>query len=341
MKKLLLGWGLALLCFSGMAQKPYLAKTFRGGQYQGLSITSSGGKITVTGTPSSEVQVDVYITGSNTKTPLSIDEINRRLDNYTLEVRQQGNQIVCSAKRNASADMNWKEQLIFAFDVRTPFQINTQLKTSGGAIQLKDTEGNAEIQSSGGSLTVQNVKGQIKGNTSGGAIYAEGLRESIDLSTSGGSIQAKNMAGMVKLRTSGGSISIEDVKGDIQGITSGGSIRVQQAKGKLNVQTSGGAIALDEIRGQVSAQTSGGGVTANLREISGPVTLHTSAGQVTATLPKQTGLDLEARGMRVQASFDGTFKGKQDTKSLSGQVNGGGFPVKITTSAGNVKIMMN
>lgn len=317
------------------AQKPYLSKTFRGGDYQSLDIASAGGKITVTGTPNKEVQVDVFVTGSNTSTALSLDEINRRIQNYTLEVRQQGTQITCIAKKNTS-DLNWKDQLSFAFAVKTPFRMASKVKTSGGAITIQDTEGNTDIQSSGGSLTVRGVKGQIKGNTSGGAIIAEGLRESIDLSTSGGSIQAKNLVGVVKLKTSGGSISIEDVQGDIQGITSGGSIRVQQAKGILLVQTSGGAIALEEIRGQVSAQTSGGSISANILEISGPVTLHTSAGKVSATLPKRPGLDLTIRGMRVQASLDGDFVGKKDAKRLEGKLRGGGYPVKISTSAGSV-----
>ena len=338
MKKLLLGLFFGIVSLFVSAQKPYVSKTFRGGQYNGLEITSSGGKITVTGTSNQEVSVDVFVSGTNSSQPLSLSEISRRMENYTLDIRQQGAQIVCVAKRTSNQE-NWKEGLNFVFEVKTPYQMNTRLKTSGGAIFVQDLEGKTDIQSSGGSLTLRGIKGQTRGNTSGGAIYAEGLRDQIDLSTSGGSIQAMHISGQTKLQTSGGSINLTDIQGDLMAVTSGGSIRAKETNGQIDLKTSGGAIVLDDIRGAVKAQTSAGSITADLVQIKGPVFLATSAGGVTVTLPKQTGLDLEVSGMRIQANLQGDFEGKKANNHLIGKVRGGGQPVKISTAAGSVRLL--
>lgn len=280
----------------------------------------------------------MFVTGNNTKQPLSLTEISRRMENYTLDIRQQGSQIVCLAKRNGNGAIGG-ENLNFVFEVKTPFQINTQLKTSGGAIVVQDLEGKMDIQSSGGSLNLRGIKGQMRGSTSGGAIYAEGLRDQIELTTSGGSIQAKSIMGQAKLQTSGGSISLHDIQGELVGITSGGSIRARETDGQLELKTAGGAIVLDDIRGSVKAQTSAGSITADLVQIKGPIQLATSAGGVTVTLPKQTGLDLEVSGMRIHADFQGSFEGKKGNNHLIGKVRGGGQPVKISTSAGSIRLL--
>ena len=284
MKKLLLGLFFGIVSLFALAQKPYVSKTFRGGQYNSLEITSAGGKITVKGTSNPEITVDVFVSGNNYTQPLSTSEINRRMENYTLEIRQLGSEIICAAKRVKDLQ-NWKEGLNFVFEVKTPYRVNTRLKTSAGAIFVQDLEGKTDIQSSGGSLTLRGIKGQTRGITSGGAIYAEGLRDQIDL------------------------------------------------------KTSGGAIILDDIQGAVKAQTSAGSITADLVKINGPVHLATSAGGVTVTLPKQTGMDLDVSGMKIQANLEGDFEGKKANNHLIGKVRGGGQPVKISTAAGSVRLL--
>lgn len=338
MKKLLLGLFFGIVSLFAVAQKPYVSKTFRGGQYNSLEITSAGGKITVKGTSNPEITVDVFVSGNNYTQPLSTSEINRRMENYTLEIRQLGSEIICAAKRVKDLQ-NWKEGLNFVFEVKTPYRVNTRLKTSAGAIFVQDLEGKTDIQSSGGSLTLRGIKGQTRGITSGGAIYAEGLRDQIDLSTSGGSIQATHISGQTKLQTSGGSINLSDIQGDLVAITAGGSIRAKETNGQIDLKTSGGAIILDDIQGAVKAQTSAGSITADLVKINGPVHLATSAGGVTVTLPKQTGMDLDVSGMKIQANLEGDFEGKKANNHLIGKVRGGGQPVKISTAAGSVRLL--
>jgi Putative adhesin len=300
----------ALFCFSLVSfntkndddKKPYLTKNF-GNNVKALHVRTSGGSITVAG-EAGEARVEVYISANNWNgSSLDKEEIESRLkEYYELNIKQDGDKLICEAKRKNDDWNNWKKGLSISFKIWVPEKTTTNLATSGGSINLKKLLGSQTFSTSGGSLNIKELGGDIKGKTSGGSISVSNSYDNIDLSTSGGSIQA------------------------------------QDCKGTLKLSTSGGSIRLKNLTGTLLAHTSGGSINADMTSLGESVDLHTSGGSIHATMPLTGGISLDIRGSRVQVGALNNFSGKVEKTYVRGTINGGGKSVKMSTSGGSVYV---
>jgi hypothetical protein len=300
----------ALLLFSFMTfakgtedAKPYFSKTFTASAIKALQVRTSGGSIAVVG-QAGEAKVEMYVKANNWNgSSIDKEEIEERLKKYEIAVKQDGETIVCSAKRKDESSWDWGSNgLSISFKIWVPEQVTTDLKTSGGSINLKNLSGNQNFSTSGGSLQLANLKGRVKGRTSGGSISLVGGRDEIDLATSGGSIKAED------------------------------------CKGNLRLSTSGGSIRLKNLTGSIKASTSGGSIEADIESFGELVDLSTSGGSIRANLPLNKAISLELKGNRVHAGTLSNFSGKMEKDYIKGTLNGGGALVKMTTSGGSVYV---
>jgi DUF4097 and DUF4098 domain-containing protein YvlB len=258
------------------------------------------------------------------------------LEEYTISIRQEGGTLVATAKpKNGGNWWNNRKSVSISFKFFTPRKLNTDLHTSGGSIRMAHLTGRQRFETSGGSLNLADLAGDINGRTSGGSIKIDGCKDQIDVETSGGSIEASNSSGSMKLETSGGSLRFSNLNGTINAHTSGGSINGERIDGELKTSTSGGSIRIRDMAGSIEGSTSGGSVEVNLTRVDRYVTLETSAGSVRVQMPMNKGLDLDLDGDRVSAPLT-NFNGRAEKDRIVGKLNGGGIPVKLTASAGNV-----
>ncbi len=328
-----------LISFAGLAQKdekPYMVKTFTANAIKNLKMNTSGGSLSVTGTTDAEARIEVYIRGNNGNDELSKEDLEERLQNYELSVSQDGNIIVAFAKNKTN---NWgKKSLSIGFKAFVPENITTDLNTSGGSISVKGITGNAVGRTSGGSISVVKCKNKIALKTSGGSISADNCSGEIDLSTSGGSISAADLDGTIDLRTSGGSISLDNLKGNTKAITSGGSIKATELRGESVVKTSGGSIALREIYGTLDAATSAGSMDVEIMELGKSLNLSVSSGGMTVKMPLNKGMNLDCSAQKVNIEGLKNFDGEIDKAYVKGKLNGGGIPVNMKVSSGNLTV---
>ncbi len=188
-------------------------------------------------------------------------------------------------------------------EVMAPESFNTDLKTSGGDIKVKDMRGSFAMVTSGGNIGLENSSGSVNGKTSGGNIKLMKFNGSAALKTSGGNIVVKDVEGSVDVGTSGGDIDIDSQKGTIVAKTSGGNIKL-----KYNGENQG-----------IECGTSGGDIVAYVPEtFKADVILKTSAGEVECELP--------ASNVKTTHS------------SFTGTVNGGGMPLTLKTSGGSISL---
>lgn len=166
------------------------------------------------------------------------------------------------------------------------------------------------VQTAGGDLAVRDLNASVQ-NVAG----------TIDLHTSGGSIDAQRLNGSAKLSTSGGGIDVADSTGD------------------LDLRTSGGSIRLRNDDGRIDAHTSGGNIRAELRANRG-ISLSTSGGNITVILPQDTraSVDAETSGGRVSSDFPLSTTQITDSEHLRGAIGGGGPPIDLHTSGGDVRL---
>ena len=280
---------------------PYLTKTFTLNGRGDLSVETSGGSIEVTGHDGNEVEVNVYVKANGGWSLFGDDDddLEEALQDYEIDIRQRGNQVLATAKRKSKG---WNDNgLSISFEVAVPHDISCNLNTSGGSISVANVEGTH------------------------------------DINTSGGSISFDNMVGTTKAHTSGGGINIHQYQGKMEASTSGGSVEVTQSEGDIAVSTSGGGITLEDVSGSVEASTSGGSIKADIHQLGESLSLSTSGGSIKATLPEGKGIDLDLSGNRVNTELV-NFTGKSEKDNIKGSINGGGIPVNMHTSGGSVTV---
>lgn len=304
---------LLFLALGAMAALPLSAKVVRtaektfavqpGGL---LRVTTQGGDVIVKTADVAEVRITARQT-IRADTEREADEL---LEKLTLTMEQSGNDVTAEAKYERSRPSGWFRSwppVQVDFLVTVPTRYSTDIRTSGGDVEV-------------GSLT-----GRVKAHTSGGDIRLERVDGDVDAHTSGGDITLREGTARAKVHTSGGDIVIERAGGPVEAGTSGGDIIIRSA---VNI---------------ISAHTSGGDVRATL---TGPLTadcsLGTSGGDVTVEFPKSSafrldastsGGDVDAAGLTITIE-----KGAIGKSRLVGSVNGGGPLLKLRTSGGDINV---
>lgn len=281
----------------------YSTDIFSTGDSPSIEIETSGGSILAEGHSEDEVRVYMIVRrGNRTLSPSDYD-----LDDYEIDISQDGNTITARADRKNSGIGGW-------------FSSNNNVSIS------------FVVHAPTGSY--------VDGNTSGGSVTARNFNNNVNLRTSGGSLTAESIRGRADLRTSGGSINLQDVQGRVNGRTSGGSIRVDGLTGPADLRTSGGSIRLENVSGGITARTSGGSIRAQLTEFNDDLDLRTSGGSITVDMPNIDNFEMDLSGNRVNVELR-NFTGSSERDRVEGVIGNGGSMLAARTSGGNVTVNYN
>src|SRR6056297_3690127 len=278
----------------------YSTDIFNTGNSPSIEIETSGGSILAEGHSDNEVRVYMIVRrGNRTLSPSDYD-----LDDYEIDISQDGNTITARADRKKSGIGGWfssNKNVSISFVVHAPTGSN------------------------------------VDGITSGGSVTARNFNNNVNLRTSGGSVTAESIRGSVDLRTSGGSINLNDVHGTVNGRTSGGSIRVDGLTGPADLRTSGGSIRLENVSGGITARTSGGSIRAHLTEFTEDLDLRTSGGSITVDMPETDNFEMDLSGNRVNVQLR-NFTGSSERDRVEGTIGNGGPMLAARTSGGSVTV---
>lgn len=278
-----------------IAQEAYRTETFPANNNVKIEVITSGGSIEMIGEDTDEVRVEMYVR----KRGRTIMPEDDDLSEFEITIEKQGNKVIAEAKRDRKWG-NWNGPSI-SFKVYGPVRSVSELKTSGGSIELTNLMGDQSARTSGGSITAERVGGDVE------------------------------------LKTSGGSISLRDIEGRADVNTSGGRIHAENITGGILANTSGGSITLENITGDVDARTSGGSINAEVVNPAEKIELRTSGGSITVVVPREKGYDVDLRGNRVRADLE-NFRGEYDKNDIEGTLNGGGIKLYARTSGGSVSL---
>jgi DUF4097 and DUF4098 domain-containing protein YvlB len=272
-----------------------------------LKVSTQGGGIKVVPGSGNAVKVTAR-QKIKADTDAEADEVLKKLE---LTFEQAGNDIiVVSRYERQPSGFRWGSwpPVNVDFVVSVPASFSTELRTSGGGINVGDLDGTTDVRTSGGGITLGKMGGTVKAHTSGGSISLAEADASVELNTSGGNITVGRVAGTADLDTSGGSIKIDSVENALNAHTSGGSIRAS-IRGPLKedcvLSTSGGSVRVNVDKAAaftLDASTSGGSV--------------------------------DADGLTLTLTSTSRRGGK-----LAGTVNGGGPLLKLRSSGGGIDIV--
>lgn len=275
-----------------------------------LYLSTAGGNIDVEGYKGDQIIVSFLVSKNGDVLEMTLEQLKKYAN---VEISHSGSNL------DIRIDDIRRKNLSIGFKVKTPLKTMTVLNTSGGNIDISGMTGNQKINTSGGNLGIEDITGDISANTSGGNIDLEDLTGRLNVSTSGGNIDGSDLTGELHANTSGGNI-------DISGI-----------QGNMDVSTSGGNIDLDGISGSAKAMTSGGNISARIKTITGKLELETSGGDIDCTLPNGLGLDLDLSADDIDTPLT-NFKGSSQKEHITGQINGGGIPVRLSCPGGSIDL---
>jgi hypothetical protein len=293
-RALLAALAAALIASVSLSAQKVFDKRFNVAPGGHLRLDADVGSVDVIGHAGHEVVVHAELDGSDAF-----------LADLNITAEQVSSGVTVSARRTHRSWFDWfdfgEKRVHFTIDVPRDYAV--ELRTAGGA------------------LDVRNVNAPVHGTTAGGSIVVRDVTGPVKMHTSGGGIDAERLDGNTELGTSGGSISVADAKGD------------------LDVDTSGGGIRLKNIDGSVRAHTSGGSVHAEIRTNRG-ISLSTSGGTISLLLPENVGASIDAStsGGRVSSTLPFSSTETAEPAHLRGVINGGGQQVVLHTSGGSIHL---
>jgi len=161
----------------------------------------------------------------------------------------------------------------------------------------------------------------------------------INVHTGGGDVALTGTTGSAALHTSGGDISAKNVIGNVEAKTSGGGITADTIRGDLDANTSGGDVRLSNVDGKIRGQTSGGDVQCTLVGINRGILLTSSGGSIRLTVPRTTSANFEASTSGGEVTLDlAILTNEMRDGYAKGSLNGGGQPINIRTSGGDISL---
>ncbi|MGA2810931.1 MAG: energy transducer TonB [Candidatus Acidiferrum sp.] len=247
------------------------------------------------------------------------------------------------------------------------------LETEGGHIQVQEVTGDLTAFTAGGHIIAGNISGDASLRSGGGHIRAGKIGGRAELETEGGNITVNHADNFVNVRTGGGQIDFGEVRGSVRAQTAGGGIRIMYVSGPMNVESNGGSICLTRVASAVQAATTDGTITAwinpdsapdagsavgpGLRaarsdatvRLAGASQLASRNGDIVVFLPRNLAVTIDALvasgdvhriiadpaiHLALQAAEDHTAGSVHAIATL----NGGGTPLKLRTTSGNISL---
>ena len=165
----------------------------------------------------------------------------------------------------------------------------------------------------------------------------------LDSKTADGNLSARGLTGTLQVHSGDGSVTLEDVHGDLRLGASDGNVNVRQATGTLEARGSDGHMTIDGQFTGVQLHTSDGNLDFTLApgsKLNAASRIETSDGQVVLRVPSTLAADLEISTSdgRIDCSLPLTMDHYDSSHNIHGRLNGGGTPLSVHTSDGNVRI---
>src|SRR5262249_23591668 len=153
----------------------------------------SDGETLVVRAPAGDLQVETSARDSS---------VDVRVDNNIIQVQETCGKETVEFSSNAPVPAQVRGPITWR--IVTPKNVNLDLVTMTGNINVTDTDGDAILRTAGGSITTGRVKGKAA------------------IITQGGFVKAGNIGGDAELRSQGGTLEVGDVGGNAEFHTTAG-----------------------------------------------------------------------------------------------------------------------
>jgi len=169
----------------------------------------------------------------------------------------------------------------------------------------------------------------------------------LEARTSDGALKVNGVQGALELHTSDGAVDVSDVTGSLRLTASDGAIRIHNVTGTLESRSSDGRAEIDGKFTALQVHAGDGSLDVTVdqgSQLNTSSRIEGSDGSVTVRLPRTLAVDLDVQtsdgGIKcdLPLTMNGYDSSHTSGHNLRGHLNGGGVPLEIHTSDGNVTI---
>ncbi|MEM8900172.1 MAG: hypothetical protein AAGC85_18805 [Bacteroidota bacterium] len=285
-----------------------------------LETKTFGGDIRISGNSTNKVEVKTDVSHNGIKLVEEDPIMETFYEYYDLQIEKEGNTILAKAVRKGKL-----EEGHFAFGISFTIEMPSQAEIKAHA--------------NNGNIYVSDQSGQHTYTTNSGNVLLERVTGSTLLVTSNGNVEKRDCVGDSDIRISGGELIMNRSEGDVSVSSTGENVILDHSGGSIFVRSSGGDVV---ITGKAKSMDviSNGRISIKLDYIENGAHLNTN-GDVKAQIKGDKGLDLSLKAQRVEFNTSKDFKGTRKDSFVSGSVDGGGIPVNISATGGEISLSVD
>jgi hypothetical protein len=281
-----------------------------------LDVSTGSGDIQVHSGSSGQVQVNAHIKISSWFGGDSEERVHRIEQNPPIQ--QSGSDI----RIGHIDDPDLRQNVSISYDITVPPDTQVHAHSGSGNQRIAGINGGVEVQAGSGEIKVSDVEGRVRAQTGSGNVALERIKGNVHAEAGSGDMRGTDIAGAIEAHTGSGHIEMS-----------------QSAPGSVSVETGSGGVEVRGVHGSLDA-TAGSGDISIEGEPAGGWTVHTGSGEVRLKMSQGAAFDLDAKTSSgsISTSQSVAVQGNMGHKELRGKVNGGGVPVTVRTSSGDIQI---
>ncbi len=226
---------------------------------------------------------------------------------------------------------------------------NLVAKSGYGSVGIESSGAKTvEAHSNSGDVKLDDVQAErTKAGSGYGAVVLEKVTGEIEAKSSSGDVTLKAWRGShAKVSTGYGSVDVEGASGEVSASSSSGAIDVEGIEGPLDARSKYGSVRIDGVLSSLTADTHSGDVTVHARagsRIEGEWRISSSYGAAMLEIPAGLGCDLDAETAYGSVEVEPQIERARDarkpsSKAVRGRIHGGGGPVEIRCTSGDVRV---
>ncbi len=246
------------------------------------------------------------------------------------------------------------------FRLRLPSGTGADVRNEVGRIAATNVNGPLKAKTGAGSVKIDAGDGSTSAKSGSGDVMVAHRKGAVEASTGSGSVTLAEVSGDVAVSTGSGDVELEGVTGSIKAHTGSGSVVLKRVEGAtVQAHTGSGSVDLRNVKGTLEAGTGSGSIHGEAMTVTGPLVLDTgsgdirlagdfagltdakvgtSSGDVTFRMEKTPGMSLSCRTSSGDIDVDVAGTKVKTERKLEVAVAGGGAPVRVRTSSGNIRI---
>lgn len=220
-----------------------------------------------------------------------------------------------------------------------PRGLAVKARQTSGDIHSEGVAGVQTLESTSGDIEVQSAGAALEAVSTSGSVSVAGVQKARVRSVSG-DVSVKVAAGPLRASTTSGSITVTGAQDSLSLSSMSGDIRADRAPHGLTAETTSGEVMVRGISGSARVGSTSGDVQLSLRQPLRGLEAGTSSGEIRVELDPAIACALEMHTSSGDIDVQVPMQMRNASRhGVTGSIRGGGTPVSLKTSSGDITVV--